>query len=70
MFPINAAKIRQLMFEHGLTLTAFAEQSKVHVLTIRKMLTDGAKCTAKPLMAVAKLFGIDAEQLLLKEMIV
>ena len=42
MFRINAARIRQLMFERELTITRLARATKLNMLTVRKIVKDSS----------------------------
>lgn len=66
MFQVDAAKIRALLFERGLTLKEFAQMAGVNGSTVRKATTDGETLNAKSLSALAKFFGINGEELIQK----
>lgn len=68
MFTINASKIRALMFEKNISgVVDLARQAKINGLTASRVLKDGATATAKTIAALSKLFGVNGEELILKE---
>lgn len=67
MFQINSMRIRELVFERGLSIAAFAKQSGLTEITARKVINDGAKVSMKTLGTLAKFFGTTGENLILKE---
>lgn len=67
MFVVNAKKIRQLMFERELNISALAKAARLNPFTARKIVTDGATATGKVVGRLAKFFGVDGNDLLLKE---
>lgn len=68
MFVVNASRIRELMFQKNCVGTyELARQAKLNGATIKKCLQDGSKATLKTIGALAKFFGVNGEQLILKE---
>lgn len=67
MFLIDANKIRTLLFERGLTMKAFKEQSGLNGWSTRKSVRDGSKVSAKVIATLAKFFNVDGNELILKE---
>ena len=68
MFTIDASKIRSLMFEHNVSgVYDLARKAKLNELTASKVLKDGAVVTTKTISALAKLFGINGNDLILKK---
>ena len=68
MFTVDASKIRELMFERGINGVAeFARQAQLNGLTAAKVLKDGATATAKTINTLAKFFGVNGNELILKE---
>ncbi|MGD7478533.1 helix-turn-helix domain-containing protein [Ralstonia pseudosolanacearum] len=68
MFTIDASKIRSLMFEHNVSgVYDLARKAKLNELTASKVLKDGAVVTAKTISALAKFFGINGNDLILKK---
>lgn len=67
MFTVNAKKIRPLMFERELNISALAKATNLNPFTARKITKDGATVTGKVVGRLAKFFGVNGEDLLLKE---
>lgn len=67
MFKINAGKIRTLVTERGLSLVEFATQAGLNNFTARKVLSDGSIVRLKIIGTLAKFFGVDVNELILKE---
>ena len=68
MFMVNASKIRTLMFAKGIVGSyELARQAKLNGATIKKCLQDGSKATLKTIFALANFFGVNGEELILKE---
>lgn len=65
MFTVDASKVRGLIFERGLTLSDLAKSANLNLLTARKVVVDGAKVTSKTIAALAKLFGVDGNEIIL-----
>lgn len=63
MFKVDSARIRALLLQSGLSLKAFAEQSGLNVLTVKRALRDGASASIRTICALAKCFGVDANTL-------
>ena len=66
MFKINASRIRGLIFEHGMSISELAQTAKLNLITARKVVVDGASVTAKTVSALAKFFGVNGNELILK----
>lgn len=68
MFLVNASKIRTLMFDKGIAGSyELARKAKLNGATIRNCLQDGARATLKTIAALANFFGVNGEELILKE---
>lgn len=68
MFTVDASKIRALMFERGINgVYEFARQAQLNGVTAAKVLKDGATATAKTINTLAKFFGVNGNELILKE---
>lgn len=67
MFRINASRIRQLMFERKLTVTGFAKATNLNPFTARKIVKDGVTATGKVVGVIAEFFGVDGNELILRE---
>ena len=67
MFKINAAFIRNWIFERGLSLRQFAEQSGLNGLTVAKIVKDGATASAQTIATLARFFGVDGNSLIITE---
>lgn len=63
MFKVDSARVRALLLQSGLSLKAFAEQSGLNVLTVKRALRDGASASIRTICALAKCFGVDANTL-------
>ena len=68
MFEVNAIAIRALMSKHGWTITALSQATHLHDKTCRK-LVNGGKVNLKVLATAAQIFGVDMEELILKEVV-
>ena len=66
MFRLNASRIRQLMFERELNISALAKAAKLNGFTARKIVTDGARVNGATVGRLAKFFGVNGEDLLEK----
>lgn len=67
MFTINAPLLRTLMFRHSIYgAYDLAEKSQINAATAAKAIKDGAKVTIKTLGALAMLFDVDVNDLILK----
>lgn len=67
MFTVDAGRIRTLMFERGISGTyELARQAQLNAGTVAKLLRDNAKATAKTIAAIAKLFNVNGNELILK----
>lgn len=64
MFKVDSEFVRRLMFERGLSLKQFAEQSTLNGLTVRKLVKDGATASAQTIAALSKFFGVDGNELI------
>lgn len=67
MFRINASRIRTLMFERKLSVTGLAKATNLNPFTARKIVKDGATVTGKVVGVLAKFFGVDGNNLILRE---
>lgn len=66
MFRVNAIAIRALMSKRSWTIAALSHATNLHDKTCRK-LVNGGKVNLKVLATVAQIFGVDMEELILKE---
>jgi len=67
MFTVDARRIRALMFERGIAgVSALARAAQLNALTVSKVLKDGSTATAKTIAALARFFGVNGEDLILK----
>ena len=64
MFEVNNLRVRELILKSGLTMAAFAAQSGLNQLTLRRVLKDGAKAKIPTIAALAKFFNVDAAELI------
>lgn len=68
MFKVDASKIRTLMFERGISgVYELARKAQINGVTAAKVLKDGATAKAKTIAALARCFGVNGEELILKE---
>lgn len=68
MFEVNASRIRELMFQKNCVGTyALAKQAKLNGATIKKCLQDGSKATLKTIGTLARFFGVNGEELILRK---
>ena len=67
MFNLNVQMIRRLFFARGLTVREFARQAGINPLTASKVLRPGATVTIRTLGKLAQYFGVDGNELILKE---
>lgn len=67
MFTVDASKIRAMMFEQNISgVYELARKAQVNNATAAKVVKDGATVKVKTIAALAKLFGVNGEQLILK----
>lgn len=67
MFMVNASKIRTLMFAKGIVGSyELAQKAQLNGATIKKCLQDGSKAALKTIATLAKFFGVNGEDLILK----
>lgn len=66
MFKVDSELVRRMVFERGLSLKQFAEQSGLNGLTVRKIVKDGATASAQTIAALSKFFGVDGNTLVAK----
>lgn len=66
MYEVDACRIRKLMFDRGLGVTELSRQAQLNSLTAARVLKDGATATSKTIAALAKFFGVDGNELILK----
>lgn len=67
MFKINAKLVRTLIFERGLSLRQLAMQAGLNAATVGKLIRDGATASIKTISKLAKVFGVDANTLVLDD---
>lgn len=65
MFKVDSDFVRRMVFERGLSLRQFAEQSGLNGLTVAKIVKDGATASAQTIAALARFFGVDGNSLIL-----
>lgn len=66
MFKVNSARIRDLLFQSGLSLRKLAEKAGLNALTAGKLIRDGATASPKTISALAKFFNVDGNSLILQ----
>lgn len=66
MFKVDASRVRGLIFEHGISLSELAQAAKLNPITARKIVVDGASVTAKTISALARFFGVNGNDLILR----
>lgn len=66
MFKVDVARVRALLLQNGLPLSAFAAKCGLNVLTVKRTLNADATATIKTISALAKVFDVPAESLILK----
>lgn len=66
MFKVDSELVRRMVFERGLSLKQFAEQSGLNGLTVAKIVKDGATASAQTIATLAKFFGVDGNSLIRK----
>ena len=67
MFKVNAECVRGLVVERGLSLRDFARQAGLNEITARRALTDDTKLSLAVFGALAKFFGVGADELILSK---
>lgn len=67
MFKVNASRVRQLMFANKLTISTMAKAAQINAITARRAIADGATATGKTVGALANLFGVDGNELILRK---
>ena len=67
MFVIDASKVRALMFASGISgVYELAQKAELNGATVKKCLQNGSKATLKTIATLAKFFGVNGEELILK----
>lgn len=66
MFKLNAKLVRAEILRRGLSLKEFAAQSGLNALTASKVIRDGASASLKTIGTLANFFGMDGDELILK----
>lgn len=66
MMKVDSARVRDLLFQRGLSIREFATQSGLNEFTARKTTRDGATVSMKVVGALAKFFNVDGNSLILK----
>lgn len=67
MFTIDASKIRALMFEQNISgVVELGRKAQINGLTASRVVKDGSTVTTKTIAALARLFGVNGEELILK----
>ncbi len=67
MFKVNASRIRELLFERGLGISELARQAQLNAITTARVIKDGATVMPKTIATLAKFFGVNGNELILKE---
>lgn len=67
MFKINSARVRALLLQNGLPFSEVAKKAGLNVLTVKRALRDGASASIRTIAALAKVFGVDANTLVLDD---
>ncbi|MBR3049879.1 MAG: helix-turn-helix domain-containing protein [Selenomonadaceae bacterium] len=68
LVKVNASRIRTLMFERNIAgVYKLARAAGLNAGTTGKMLVDGSRVQLKSIHALAKFFGVNGEELILKE---
>lgn len=65
MFKINSARVRALLLQGGLPISEFAQKAGLNVLTVKRAMKDGASASIRTIAALAKIFGVPADELIL-----
>lgn len=65
MFTIDNRRVRTLLLATGLSMAAFAQKANLNVLTVKRTLKDGATASIRTISALAKVFGVNADSLIL-----
>ena len=66
MFQIDVSRVRSLIFQNGLSVSAFAAKTGLSVTTVKRVLRDGATASLKTISTLAKNLGVDGNSLILK----
>lgn len=66
MFKVDNDRVRALLLQSGLPLSTFAEKCGLNPLTVKRTLKAGARATIRTIGALAKVFGVPADNLILK----
>ena len=67
MFKVNSARVRDFLFQRGLSLRQFAEQAGLNTATAGKLIRDGATVSTKTISALAKFFNVTGDELILHD---
>lgn len=65
MFKVNSARVRALLFQSGLCMSAFAASAGLNALTVKRAVNGNSTATLKTIRALAKFFNVDPESLIL-----
>lgn len=65
MFKVNSARVRALILQSGKPISEFAQAAGLNALTVRRALKDGAAASIRTIAALAKVFGVPADELIL-----
>ena len=65
MFKINSARVRALLLQSGLPISEFAQKAQLNALTVKRAMKDGASASIRTIAALARAFGVDANELIL-----
>lgn len=66
MFQINSKRVRDLLSQNGLSLREFSEKSGLNIATTCKLVRDDGRATLKVVGKIARFFGVDTDELILK----
>lgn len=65
MFKVDNIRVRALILQSGLPFSEFAQKAGLNVLTVKRAMRDGATASLKTIAALAKVFGVPADELIL-----
>lgn len=66
MFKVNVDRVRALLLQSGLPISAFAQKAGLNVLTVKRTLKDDASANIRTIAALAKVFAVEPVTLILK----
>lgn len=65
MFKVDSARVRSLVLQSGLPFSEFAQKAQLNVLTVKRAMRDGASASIRTIAALARAFGVPADELIL-----